>query len=302
MPGSFKTDFLWEFTWDAVDMKLLPLELELFARSPFSLERPFVFAIFRTLSFILMLEIVLHSLAVTIKRGNGAWWLIYITHISAFIEVIYLGFAASTTWIYGSLPFVIDAADSVGFSGINFRTSRTPHDRAKIRPPCLMLGTWILQNLAFSSSLAVFLLYWLLVYDCRSVSWTNAGLHGINFIILSIDIFVSGSQYRLSHFYQPFILGILYMIFTFIHVAARLDNGNVDGIYIYDILDYDQDSSAYAIVIILTFIGTPILYCLTWLIYWLGRTTAQHVIGKASLGGGASSGGEAALQHTMALV
>ena len=92
------------------------------------------------------------------------------------------------------------------------------------------------------------------------------------------------------------------MIFTFIHVAVRIDNGNVDGIYIYDVLDYDQDNGAYALILIIIFIGTPILYFLTWLIYWLGRTTAQHIIGKASLGGEASSGGEAALQHTMALV
>eukprot|EP00466_Bigelowiella_natans_P013295 jgi/Bigna1/136479/aug1.34_g11187 len=94
-------------------------------------------------------------------------------------------------------------------------------------------------------------------------------LHGVNAILTVIDVGVSASPYRLAHVYQPLILALVYSIWTIIHAYARIDNGHLDGIYIYEFLDYDRDPRAWALLFITFPVTVPGLYIISWLINWV---------------------------------
>lgn len=95
----------------------------------------------------------------------------------------------------------------------------------------------------------------------------NVLVHGINSVVIAIDIVVTDRPFRLLHVFQPFGVLFLYIVFSVVYWAAGgVDNeGNP---YIYPILDWNKPEETI-VVVVLAAVGSLILHVLLWLIHLL---------------------------------
>ncbi len=95
--------------------------------------------------------------------------------------------------------------------------------------------------------------YWVIVYDSdeEELDVATVHVHGINLILVLIDLLVSRIPYQLLHFFYPSLIAAIYIAFTGVYFAAGGEglNGNE---HIYDSLDYgDSPGSATGYVVAL---------------------------------------------------
>ena len=70
------------------------------------------------------------------------------------------------------------------------------------------------------------------------------------------------------HFYQPFVFGVAYAIFSVSYWAAGGTN-HLDEIYIYSVLDYKNKLARALIWLLVMFIGIVLIHMLMYAIYRL---------------------------------
>jgi len=70
------------------------------------------------------------------------------------------------------------------------------------------------------------------------------------------------------HFYQPFVFGVIYAIFSVSYWAAGGTNHH-DEIYIYSVLDYKNNPTKASIWLLVLFIGIVLTHLLMYAIYRL---------------------------------
>mmetsp|Transcript_24202 Transcript_24202/g.42818 ORF Transcript_24202/g.42818 Transcript_24202/m.42818 type:complete len:328 (-) Transcript_24202:253-1236(-) len=310
-------DFAEEFSCQNFALTLTPTEIEYFPRCLWLLSYPVVFCIWRTLAMILMGGIMIWSITVVILDKNGPWWLIYLTHWGLVFETAYLIAATFVTWRYASGPLsrrsnegiediemnerkaIGDGKDDKSKHGseqtkqsshqresvqvtaylIRFQSTKPVRWEQRISPPIELCIAWVLQDIIYVGSLLIFFLYWGIIYTGGPVAPISWAAHGVNFAVMFVDVILSGAPTRLLHIYIPFIVGITYIIWTFIHGAFALDNGNEPGIYIYEVFDYDRDPRAYGLAFAFIFVGLPVLYLVVWFIAYLARSAATWYTG-----------------------
>jgi len=84
--------------------------------------------------------------------------------------------------------------------------------------------TLLLHTLCFNASLVTILLFWTLLAsnsDRPLVTPINFHVHGVTLLLMIIDLFVIKLPVRLLHFVYTSVLGLLYVLYTFIlHVTG----------------------------------------------------------------------------------
>ena len=112
------------------------------------------------------------------------------------------------------------------------------------------------------------LIFWLFLYNYEDHGHTRVYLnlfeHLFNFLIVLMDLFISGRLIRKIHFYIPFTFGILYLIFATIY---ELTGGlNIKGEpFIYKILRWRSDKVWITVVIVVgVSFAIPIIHFLIW--------------------------------------
>ncbi|XP_071961076.1 protein rolling stone-like [Antedon mediterranea] len=195
-------------------------------------------------------------------------WFIYVSNLSYLWLTVYFIVAAFAVIAYHKGP--TDASDTVGdverIEGGQYNTRST----RKQRLPIYFSLSWFLQVIAYSTAVAVTILYWTLDYDPAEdiINVHGVHVHGINAMLVVIDSLIVANPYRYIHFIYPSLYALVYFGFTVIYWAkGGLDsNGHV---YIYKgHLDWGNNSKTSLSIAVLTVcVGAPFLHCLFWILF-----------------------------------
>lgn len=175
------------------------------------------------------------------------WWA-YLSHQGAFMELLFLWMTVVTTCA----------------AWLNFRGCRLP------RLPWFVRVTWLLGDTVPALAVMISLMFWapILISGGNGLVVDNLAkvIHGGNVVVVCIDGLISRRPAYISHAFVPFCYAIFYVIFTYIYYkAGGTDAGGNPYIYIF--LDWSGKSKvklggfgAMQLVMLLSFVGVPILY------------------------------------------
>lgn len=97
----------------------------------------------------------------------------------------------------------------------------------------------------------VAILFWTLVYSGGALRETTVQTHGINWLIMLFEVFISKAPLRMEHVYVPMLYGLLYVLWSVVHALARVDNGDKEGTAAYSTLDFTNAPGAASVTAIL---------------------------------------------------
>ena len=86
---------------------------------------------------------------------------------------------------------------------------------------------FFLHSVAFNASLTVIILFWALLASTSKDpldSPTNIHIHGITLLIMIIDLFITKTPVHLLHFVYTCVIGLFYVLFTYILFAADVED------------------------------------------------------------------------------
>lgn len=124
---------------------------------------------------------------------------------------------------------------------------------------------WVLFSIASVGSVLVTLVFFIFLwplFNTSSIGMMNLQLHGINSLIIGVEVVLSAVPCRLYHFVYALLYGITYLIFSAIFYGA----GNTEPIY-PGVLDWRKPGQTTMFCLILGFIGMPILQSFFFLVY-----------------------------------
>lgn len=112
-------------------------------------------------------------------------------------------------------------------------------------------------------------------FTCSFLDVYTVQLHGVNTVIVLLDMCLSRVPYQFLHFPYPSIFTLTYIIFSLVYWGAGGTNAN--GMpYIYSSLDYETKSSAFILGVLLIF--APILiFFILFLFAWLRDVVYMHI-------------------------
>ena len=125
--------------------------------------------------------------------------------------------------------------------------------------------TWVLSTVASSGALFITPFYFLFLYDpdFSQLDYWNLFVHGINSVLMVLEVWVTARPWRWQHFYMPLSVGMLYTVFSLIYFEL----GGVNRFgqpYIYPFLDWNDPSLAltWSFMAIVLTIATHFINCL----------------------------------------
>jgi len=80
---------------------------------------------------------------------------------------------------------------------------------------------WVLRNIIPSCTVASIVLYWFFIHDYSKEfqvdlsGYVVLDFHGINLLLILIDLSISRIPVRLLHFFHPLIFSIVYIVFNY---------------------------------------------------------------------------------------
>ncbi|CAM9586867.1 unnamed protein product [Phaeothamnion confervicola] len=205
------------------------------------------------------------AISLSFKAGEKElkYWPIYLTNWSLVIEVAYL-------W----MAFIL----SLGFRRFAVPVSPGVAPGQLVKPAPFVIVAWFFRNVSYVLSLAVFALFWLLVYDGGNVAFITPQVHGVNLFFTAVDAFFSAAPYYFLHVWQPFVVSLLYVIWSIIHEELNIrDDENND--YIYSTLNWNHPGATIPVVVVILFVGLPIAQAIMWCVWILGKrlTNAERL-------------------------
>ena len=122
--------------------------------------------------------------------------------------------------------------------------------------------SWVLYTITITTSFMVTVGYYTTVDpDFDDFDVYSLHIHGINLIIVIIDLVMARIPVMLLHFYAPMVYSLVYIVFTGVYAASGgTDHKERD--YIYTALDYRNElgsSIGWAILLVLL---TIIVHCI----------------------------------------
>ena len=99
-------------------------------------------------------------------------------------------------------------------------------------------------------------------------------VHGINFALMMVDLFISRNVFYLKHVLFFFAYAIIYCIWSIVHFMAKVgtsskcDDYPTDECPIYNVLDWHKPSAALIMSTVIVFCVVPLFqYPLWWCVY-----------------------------------
>ena len=139
------------------------------------------------------------------------------------------------------------------------------HERESLN--ALVKITWLLYGVATPAELMIVLMYWTSVYNYSdSISYGNIYAHAILAVLLLIDgNLISHIPIRGKQIIVSTCVATLYVIWTIIHSAADIGNGNMDGDLFYNVIDWkDKPAKTSVCVVIIITVVNPIMFFIVW--------------------------------------
>lgn len=138
--------------------------------------------------------------------------------------------------------------------------------------PLYIKVSWVVFNIAVVSAPVVSAVYFFILFPMLIREEPNyrpgildINLHGINSVIVFLEISLSAIPVRILHFVYPLAYGITYVLFSIAYWALDKDNNILYPV----ILDWNNPGIATAIVIGIVLFATPLFQCTIFSIYRL---------------------------------
>ncbi|CAG2195165.1 unnamed protein product [Mytilus edulis] len=126
--------------------------------------------------------------------------------------------------------------------------------------------TWIFYTIATTASVMVTFMFFAFLWPqfdhSKGIDIINLQLHGINSVIVVVDLLISAVPVRLLHAVYAIIYGLIYITFTGIFFAA----GNRSPIYPH-VLDWRQPAITIGVVVGVAVIAVPIVHLVLFCIH-----------------------------------
>jgi hypothetical protein len=151
--------------------------------------------------------------------------------------------------------------------GVNLQTSTA------LTPSCFIKITWILFTLAAVTEVLVTILFWALLR--YNHNYLTVMVHGIIASLVLFDGLVVGRiPIRFKHSLFLFIEVVLFLIWDLLHTFLGMGDGTYRGANdnpLYSVLDWRNNPMGSVILVILViFVGCPLIYTFVWMISVLG--------------------------------
>ena len=238
---------------------------------------------------------------------SGLYWFIYITDWAFLLQVIAMAGVTLVTLVYYTCTLNNEAEEE------GSRMSRClPVQQVSLDLPYhqdnlhwVIRIVWVTYIVAATSTVLAGLGYWTIVYDsnCSSDSQTphntsishatemnstsssaeNCGpdaaslhAHGVNILILFIDLILSRIPFHLLHFLYPCILTTVYVVFSGVFYAA----GGTDrhgNRYIYKTLDYENSPVTSTVAAVCLCITPAVVYLIPFTVALLRDIVHQRL-------------------------
>jgi len=129
------------------------------------------------------------------------------------------------------------------------------------------------HSVAFNASFSVVVLFWALLASTSEDpldSPTNIHIHGVTLLVMIIDLFVSKTPVYLLHFPYTMVLGLIYVLYTYILFVAGVTDA------VYGFLDWRENPSGavgmgIGFAVLGALIGQILLWSLHHLRKWLHK-------------------------------
>ena len=132
---------------------------------------------------------------------------------------------------------------------------------------------WFFSLFGIELSLLVFFLYFILLYDGRTINGINANTHLVNGIFALIDFWVSGIPINTLHVIYPMVFGAVYCVFTGIYFVASNE------LSVYPILDYGNNlGRAVGLSVAIVLIVFPIFHLIIFYLQHLAKVGIMYCI------------------------
>ena len=132
--------------------------------------------------------------------------------------------------------------------------------------PCYVKFSWAIFNMAAVSGPTVTAVYFFILFPMlqREQPRFRAGildinLHGVNSLIILMEMTISAIPVRLLHFIYPLLYGVVYVLFSLAYWGYDKENNVLYPV----ILDWNHPGITCAVVVVLVFVATP-LFQLIW--------------------------------------
>jgi len=222
--------------------------ISVFGESSVSCLTPVVYQFLQLSEALAIVGILLWSAYVENKEYNcGLKWFIFLTHWSLTLQVVYLWLSLFTTW----------------------RANAMKKDQAQkqAKMPWYAQLTWVLQDILLPLTFFVFILYFGLVLPAKGGKPQALSFftHGVNFVIMLLDMYLSRQPYYLLHgFYVAFLLAT-YTTFTYVY--HKLEGTSCTGNpYIYKAVDWTNAKSTSIAAFIGITVSVPVVNIIFWLV------------------------------------
>eukprot|EP00057_Strongylocentrotus_purpuratus_P000938 XP_001187320.2 PREDICTED: protein rolling stone [Strongylocentrotus purpuratus] len=158
-------------------------------------------------------------------------------------------------------------------SSINATKSANEESRSN---PWYFKLTWILFNINIAIAPLVSIVYWALLHDYSNDDGSrdplgdgvNVNVHGMNSVLIVIDLFVSAHPIRITHIVYVIMYSLVYTVFSLIFWAA----GGVDPYgnrYIYPILNWEDIPGLTCAYLLGLAVVLFVVQCLMYTLYRL---------------------------------
>lgn len=208
------------------------------------------------------------TLALCIIYAKNDWvWMGYLSNWALVLSTLSLLCSwACTVWSHTICKQPRhDIGHDANETNVQISTSLTPSLFVKV--------TWILFTLASVTELLVTILFWALLR--YNHFYLTVMVHGIiGFLVLMDGLVVGRIPIRFKHSIFLLIEIILYLIWDLLHDFFYMGDGPYRGANddpLYSMLDWTENPAGSAILVILVvFVGCPLLYTLVWMLSVLG--------------------------------
>nr|XP_039267755.1 protein rolling stone-like [Styela clava] len=134
--------------------------------------------------------------------------------------------------------------------------------------------SWATRSVSTTVAYVVTILFWALVKTTAKASTAvNIHRHALNAVFVTVDLFVSRVPVRLLHFVYPMLIGITYVLFTYIIHAA-----DVMSSFYRNALDWEKvPVTSIVLCILAVLVAVPLLHSLTFGMYHLRAFIARRI-------------------------
>lgn len=191
--------------------------------------------------------------------SNGVFFT-YFTNLSFMLVTIYFWVVAILGFLYlRAKPYAKENlyADADDEEGAGAAEELLPQERQRMQSPWASFTVWVMFEVLVGACLGLDLVYWSVLYDpddSDSGNWLDIHLHGVQFVLMAIELYLNRLPILLPHMVFLMIYGIAYNCLLMWPYFAATGN------WVYDIFDWN-DNAGLAVVY---YIGTLVLFAITY--------------------------------------